>query len=328
MNDLKSRKGYINTNCERKYPGVKDYYLRCVSDEVVDRLRKESLDGVCFLSLSDLREAYNLTKSEGLKVMLLIDDEPDIQRKGWHRNLVEYRIQDPKEMKSIAVRLQDEAMELYDEKDDAIQLFGHKLLPGLVYSLAQARKIATDLVNILQHKEMPKKVQEGLLEAYVRAHKGYTLKEEIQEDGTHLQVLLYDGLPIARGSGTDLLKTIGIEGVTVSDLNVYTKEDMEPVLSRYHEYVQKEQISDILNDRWNKQLAAHDLDEDSLEDTFDKDDLTLELWGKRAALDPTFPSRPALDIEDMRWMHDEADIQLERILVTELEKEKGLSYGS
>ena len=231
-------------------------------------------------------------------------------------------------MKSIAVRLQDEAMELYDEKDDAIQLFGHKLLPGLVYSLAQARKIATDLVNILQHKEMPKKVQEGLLEAYVRAHKGYTLTEEIQEDGTHLQVLLYDGLPIARGSGTDLLKTIGIEGVTVSDLNVYTKEDMEPVLSRYHEYVQKEQISDILNDRWDKQLAAHGLDEDSLEDTFDKDDLTLELWGKRAALDPTFPSRPALDIEDMRWMHDEADIQLERILVTELEKEKGLSYGS
>ena len=328
MNDLKSRKEYINTNCERKYPGVKDYYLRCVSDEVVDRLRKESLDGVCFLSLSDLREAYNLTKSEGLKVMLLIDDEPDIQRKGWHKNLVEYRIQDPKEMKSITVRLQDDAMDLYDEKDDALQLLGHKLLPGLVYSLAQARKIATDLVNILQHKEMPKKVQEGLLEAYIRSHKGYALTEEIQEDGTHLQVLLYDGLPIARGSGTELLKTIGIEGVTVSDLNVYTKEDMEPVLSRYHEYVQKEQISDILNDRWNKQLAAHDLDEDSLEDTFDKDDLTLELWGKRAALDPTFPSRPALDIEDMRWMHDEADIQLERILVTELEKEKGLSYGS
>ena len=328
MNDLKSRKEYINTNCERKYPGVKDYYLRCVSDEVVDRLRKESLDGVCFLSLSDLREAYNLTKSEGLKVMLLIDDEPDIQRKGWHKNLVEYRIQDPKEMKSITVRLQDEAMDLYDEKDDALQLLGHKLLPGLVYSLAQARKIATDLVNILQHKEMPKKVQDGLLEAYIRSHKGYALTEEIQEDGTHLQVLLYDGLPIARGSGTELLKTIGIEGVTVSDLNVYTKEDMEPVLSRYHEYVQKEQISDILNDRWNKQLAAHDLDEDSLADTFDKDDLTLELWGKRAALDPTFPSRPALDIEDMRWMHDEADIQLERILVTELEKEKGLSYGS
>ena len=328
MNDLKSRKGYINTNCERKYPGVKDYYLRCVSDEVVDRLRKESLDGVCFLSLSELREAYDLTKSEGLKVMLLIDDEPDIQRKGWHKNLVEYRIQDPKEMKSITVRLQDEAMDLYDEKDDALQLLGHKLLPGLVYSLAQARKIATDLVNILQHKEMPKKVQDGLLEAYIRSHKGYALTEEIQEDGTHLQVLLYDGLPIARGSGTDLLKTIGIEGVTVSDLNVYTMEDMEPVLSRYHEYVQKEQISDILNDRWNKQLAAHGLDEDSLEDTFDKDDLTLELWGKRAALDPTFPSRPALDIEDMRWMHDEADIQLERILVTELEKEKGLSYGS
>ena len=328
MNDLKSRKGYINTNCERKYPGVKDYYLRCVSDEVIDRLRKESLDGVCFLSLSDLREAYDLTKSEGLKVMLLIDDEPDIQRKGWHRNLVEYRTQDPKEMKSIAVRLQDEAMDLYDEKDDALQLLGHKLLPGLVYSLAQARKIATDLVNILQHKEMPKKVQDGLFEAYIRSHKGYALTEEIQEDGTHLQVLLYDGLPIARGSGTELLKTIGIEGVTVSDLNVYTKEDMEPVLSRYHEYVQKEQISDILNDRWNKQLAAHGLDEDSLEDTFDKDDLTLELWGKRAALDPTFPSRPALDIEDMRWMHDEADIQLERILVTELEKEKGLSYGS
>ena len=328
MNDLKNKKGYINANCERKYPGVKNYYLRCVSDEVVDRLRKESLDGVCFLSLSELREAYDLTKSEGLKVMLLIDDEPDIQRKGWHKNLVEYRIQDPKEMKSITVRLQDEAMDLYDEKDDALQLLGHKLLPGLVYSLAQARKIATDLVNILQHKEMPKKVQEGLLKAYVRAHKGYALTEEIREDGSHLQVLLYDDLPIARGSGTELLKTIGIEGVTVSDLNVYTKEDMEPVLSRYHEYVQKEQISDILNDRWNKQLAAHDLDEDSLEDTFDKDDLTLELWGKRAALDPTFPSRPALDIEDMRWMHDEADIQLERILVTELEKEKGLSYGS
>ena len=57
-------------------------------------------------------------------------------------------------MKSITVRLQDEAMDLYDEKDDSLQLLGHKLLPGLVYSLAQARKIATDLVNILQHKEM------------------------------------------------------------------------------------------------------------------------------------------------------------------------------
>ncbi|KGJ50999.1 hypothetical protein CIAN88_23285, partial [[Clostridium] innocuum] len=83
-----------------------------------------------------------------------------------------------------------------------------------------------------------------------------------------------------------------------------------------------------LNDRWNRQLAAHDLDEDSLEDTFDKDDLTLELWDKRAALDPTLPFRPALNTEDMRWMHDEADIQLEGILVTELVKEKGSSYGS
>ena len=328
MNDLKNRKGYIDANCERKYPGVKNYYLRCVSDEVVDRLRKESLDGVCYLSLSELREAYDLTKSEELKVMLLIDDEPDIQRKGWHRDLVEYRIQDPKEMKRIAFWLQDEAMDLYDEKVDALQLLGHKLLPGLVYSLTQARKIATDLVNILQHKEMPKKVQEGLLEAYMRSHKGYALTEEIQEDGTHLQVLLYNGTPIARGSGTELLKTIGIEGVTVSDLNVYTKEDMEPVLSRYHEYIQKEQISEILKDRYDEQLAAHDLDEDSLEDTFDKDDLTLELWDKRAALDPTLPFRPALNTEDMRWMQEEADIQLERILVIELEKEKVLSYGS
>ena len=328
MNDLKSRKGYINTNCERKYPGVKDYYLRCVSDEVIDRLRKESLDGVCFLSLSDLREAYDLTKSEGLKVMLLIDDEPDIQRKGWHKNLVEYRIQDPKEMKSITVRLQDEAMDLYDEKDDALLLLGHKLLPGLVYSLAQARKNATDLVNILQHKEMPKKVQEGLLEAYIRSHKGYALTEEIQEDGTHLQVLLYDGLPIAKGSGTELLKMIGIEGVTVSDLNVYTKEDMEPVLSRYREYVQKGQISEILKDRCDEWLASQDLDENSLEGIIDKDDLTLELWDKRAALDPTLPFRPALNTEDMRWMQEEADIQLEQMLITELEKEKVLSYGS
>ena len=231
-------------------------------------------------------------------------------------------------MKSITVRLQDEAMDLYDEKDDALQLLGHKLLPGLVYSLAQARKIATDLVNILQHKEMPKKVQEGLLKAYVRAHKGYALTEEIREDGSHLQVLLYDDLPIARGSGTELLKTIGIEGVTVSDLNVYTKEDMEPVLSRYHEYVQKEQIGEILKDRWDERLAAQDLDEDNLEEIIDKDDLTLELWNKRAALDPTFPSRPALNTEDMRWMQEDADIQLEQILVTELEKEKVLSYGS
>lgn len=328
MNDLKNKKRYIDANCERKYPGVKNYYLRCVSDEVVDRLRKESLDGVCYLSLSELREAYDLTKSEELKVMLLIDDEPDIQRKGWHRDLVEYRIQDPKEMKRIAFWLQDEAMDLYDEKDDALQLLGHKLLPGLVYSLTQARKIATDLVNILQHKEMPKKVQEGLLEAYIRSHKGYALTEEIQEDGTHLQVLLYNGTPIARGSGTELLKTIGIEGVTVSDLNVYTKEDMEPVLSHYHEYIQKEQISGILKDRYDEQLAAHDLDEDSLEEIIDKDDLTLELWYKRAAQDPTFPFRPALNTEDMRWMQEEAYIQLERIFVTELEKEKVLSYGS
>ena len=65
-----------------------------------------------------------------------------------------------------------------------------------------------------------------------------------------------------------------------------------------------------------------------MEDTFDKDDLTLELWDKRAALDPTLPFRPALNTEDMRWMQEEANIQLERILVTELEKEKGLSYGS
>ena len=135
MNDLKSRKEYINTNCERKYPGVKDYYLRCVSDEVVDRLRKESLYGVCFLSLSDLREAYNLTKSEGLKVMLLIDDEPDIQRKGWHKNLVEYRIQDPNEMKSITAgkkQLEDiQWIETYRTLDS---------LPEKLQHVAYARK--------------------------------------------------------------------------------------------------------------------------------------------------------------------------------------------
>ena len=31
---------------------------------------------------------------------------------------------------------------------------------------------------------------------------------------------------------------------------------------------------------------------------------------------------------DMRWMQEEADIQLEQMLITELEKEKVLSYGS
>lgn len=73
---------------------------------------------------------------------------------------------------------------------------------------------------------------------------------------------------------------IGIEGVTVSDLNVYTKEDMELVLSRYHEYVQKGQISEILKDRCDEWLASQDLDENSLEGIIDKDDLTLELWDK------------------------------------------------
>ncbi|MCB6437714.1 hypothetical protein LI213_17590, partial [Erysipelatoclostridium ramosum] len=62
---------------------------------------------------------------------------------------------------------------------------------------------------------------------------------------------------------------------------------MEPVLSRYHEYVQKGQISEILKDRCDEWLASQDLDENSLEGIIDKDDLTLELWDKRAALDPT-----------------------------------------
>lgn len=327
MNDLKNKRRYIDTSCERKYPGVRNYYLRCVSDEVVDSLRKEALDGVCFLSLPDIREGYGLSRNEGLRVILLIDDEPDMQRKSWHDGLVEYRLKDPQEKMDIAARFHDDARELYDEKDDALRLFGQKLLTGLVYSVAQARKIGTDLVSLLLHEEMPEKVRKGLLEAYIRSHKGCTLTEETGEDGSRLQVLSQDDLPIARGTTAQLLKTIGIEEVTVSDLNVYTKEDMEPVLRRYHEYIQKEQIAGILDDRWDKQLSVHDMDEDGLEDIYDRDDLTIELWNKRAALDPTLLSRPALNTGDMRWVQEEADMRLEQLSVTELEKEKVPSYG-
>ena len=99
------------------------------------------------------------------------------------------------------------------------------------------------------------------------------------------------------------------------------------MLRRYHEYIQKEQIAGILDDRWDKQLSVHDMDEDGLEDIYDRDDLTIELWNKRAALDPTLLSRPALNTGDMRWVQEEADMRLEQLSVTELEKEKVPSYG-
>lgn len=331
MNDLKSRKGYINTNCERKYPGVKDYYLRCVSDEVIDRLRKESLDGVCFLSLSDLREAYDLTKSEGLKVMLLIDDEPDISSKGFvKQDTVELKIKNSVSYDEVNQLLCDKHPDLYNDAENSLSFFGRSWLPGLVYSFAQAQKIAMDLINLVFKEKNSDTQSKELLNKYVQDRMDLTMEESIQDDGTTLLTLKSDGTPLLKGSAFDLIKTLGLSEreLLSRDFQSISDKDISAAILHYYQYIQKEQMEGIIDNQMDLFISDHELDKDILDDYFDKDDAINEIWKKRAEIDPFLPHRNKLSENDMAWISLEVDDQLDIAYQFALEQEKVMSYGS
>lgn len=320
----KEKYDLINTKCERNYPGIRNYNLRYVADEIVHTIYKELLENTYFLSITDIQQDYQLTKPEALKVLEMISKEPDISSKGFvKQDTVELKIKNSVSYDEVNQLLCDKYPDLYNDAENSLSFFGRSWLPGLVYSLAQARKIAMDLINLVFKEKNSDTQNKELLNKYVQDRMDLTMEESIQDDGTTLLTLKSDGTPLLKGSAFDLIKTLGLS----RDFQYISDKDISAAILHYYEYIQKEQMEGIIDNQMDLFISDHVLDKDILDDYFDKDDVINDIWKKRAEIDPSLPYRNKLDDKDMAWISLETDDRLELAYNFALEKDKVMSYG-
>lgn len=325
---LKNRRHEINATCERNYPGIDNYYLRCVSDEITNTIRKETLEDIYYLSLDDVKQNYDLNKKEVLKVIEMISKEMDISSNGFvKRDIVEFRLKNSAEYDSIDQMLYTNHSDLYDAKANSLSMFQRSWLPGLVYSSAQAKKIAMDLVHLFRDKKSENQ-QRSLLNEYIREHTELTIDESIQEDGTSILTIKSDGTSLLVGSVSELVKTLGLTDSDLSKFPFLTDAEISSVISQYYEHIHKIQMEGIIDNQKDLFMKAYDLDDDIFDDYFDKDDVINDIWKKRVEIDPTLPYRNKLNEHDMAWISLETNDRLDLAYNFALEKDKVLSYGS
>lgn len=327
----KEKYDLINTKCERNYPGIHNYNLRYVADEIVHTIYKELLENTYFLSITDIQQDYQLTKPETLKVLEMISKEPDISSKGFvKQDTVELKIKNSVSYDEVNQLLCDKHPDLYNDAENSLSFFGRSWLPGLVYSLAQAQKIAMDLINLVFKEKNSDTQSKELLNKYVQDRMDLTMEESIQDDGTTLLTLKSDGTPLLKGSAFDLIKTLGLSEreLLSRDFQSISDKDISAAILHYYEYIQKEQMEGIIDNQMDLFISDHELDKDILDDYFDKDDAINEIWKKRAEIDPFLPHRNKLNENDMAWISLEVDDQLDIAYQFALEQEKVMSYGS
>lgn len=317
--------------CERNYPGICNYNLRYAADEIVHTIYKELLENTYFLSITDIQQDYQLTKPEALKVLEMISKEPDISSKGFvKQDTVELKIKNSVSYDEVNQLLCDKHPDLYNDAENSLSFFGRSWLPGLVYSLAQAQKIAMDLINLVFKEKNSDTQSKELLNKYVRDRMDLTMEESIQDDGTTLLTLKSDGTPLLKGSAFDIIKTLGLSEreLLSRDFQSISDKDISAAILHYYQYIQKEQMEGIIDNQMDLFISDHELDKDILDDYFDKDDAINEIWKKRAEIDPFLPHRNKLSENDMAWISLEVDDQLDIAYQFALEQEKVMSYGS
>lgn len=321
----------INTKCERNYPGIHNYYLRCIVDEIVHTIHKESLEDTYFLSITDIQQDYQLTKPEVLRVLEMISKESDITSNGFvKQDTMKLKIKNTEVYDEITQLLNDRYPELYNKEENSLSFFDRSWLPGLVYSFTQAQKIAIDLVNLVFKEKKSETQSKELLNNYVQGRMELDLDESIQEDGTALLTLKNDGKSLLKGSASELISALGLSAreFFVIDLHSMTDTDISAAILHYYENIQKEQMEGIIDNQIDLFITDHDLNKDILDDYFDKDDAINDIWKKRKEIDPTLSQRNKLNGNDMAWISLEVNDQLDIAYQFALEQEKVMPYGS
>ena len=319
---IKSKKNYINAECEKHYPGMKDYYLHCVKDEIVDTIRKETLEDTYFLSTDDIQKMYGIDKSELMHVITLLDEEPTLKRKNFirNRNAIEYKVYQNEEMYMISERIDKEFQEtLYDQKQHAISVFGRTDLPYLVFSLKQARKMVGDLFSMMLKIDNKRK-QRNVLEEYIKNIKGLSIEEK-QENGNSVVALKQNGEILLEGTYEELIRIVG---TGTNDTRIsFSPKDYAEALKSIYEKTQKQQIEGIVEERKDRYLGIRNIDESQMNaDWFDEEIQTIEIWNGRKHEDPSLKKRTSLNDEDIRWVTKEADRNLAIAYKQNLDKVK------
>ena len=80
-NMRKEQRKLINEEAEKEYPGIHDYSLKCISDEIMLHALKESLSDEYILDISEVKEDYDLNHQELLKVLYLLKNDQDNVKK-------------------------------------------------------------------------------------------------------------------------------------------------------------------------------------------------------------------------------------------------------
>lgn len=310
MMGIKDKRNIINQQSEKKYPGIKDYYLRCVSDEIVDTIRRETLEDTYFLSTSDIQKIYDIDKKELMHVIALLDMEPTLKRNKFHvgRNVIEFKVFNNNEISRISERVDEEFSDFYDFKKHAVKIFGRCDFPGLVYSIKQGRKMITDIFIMMNESDKNMNRKE-LIRNYIRDRNELSMQEEKQNDGTSVITLKENNEVLLKGSLEDVAKALGISMKDIA--GKYNKEGYIKSVEQRYEKLKKDQMEGIIEERKNHFIEIRNIDESKIDpDWFDEEEKTIELWNKRNSIDESFNDRQTLNGEDIRWIEKETDKQL------------------
>ena len=325
---IRDRRDEININCEQKYPGIKNYYLRCVSDEIAHTIRNETLEDTYFLSIDDIQQKYGLNKNEILNVIDMISKESDVLSNRFiKRNIIEFKVKNPLLNDELLISTNSNS-DLYNLKENGLSFFNRLWLPGLVYSFTQAKKIACDLITLMVNEKKTDSHKMELLNEYVQNRVELSIEEGVQEDGSPIFIIEKNSMPLLKGSADQLILALGLTDnyFNKSELQSLTSSDLNSVISHYYEHILKEQIEGIIEEQKDHFINSYDLDEDALDDYFDKDIALNDIWQQRSVADPSLLQRNKLNENDIAWICLEADDQLD--IAYQLSLQKVIAYES
>lgn len=321
------RRKEIESLMDNKLHGMKNYYLRFVADEVTDYITKESADGVSFTNTKEIRDSYDLSEPELMKVLVMMKmDKLHFSKLGliplYHDLQTKLNMENYKDFKLETHFLEEP---LYDQEHQGIFLIGKSWLHNLVYSTAQASKIYRDILFRVRSNYEQAHCKE-IIQKYLdeRNELDITMKESSSGND---QINLYKGQQwLLCGTYLEIMRHLGIKGdmsFTMDLKNEQEEKYIYDAIREWAEELKREQIKVTLEKQLEEFMDIEDLQN---EDWFDTDNAVYHVEHDLKERLPHYEALDRLHDHDLLMMNQVSLEEINRqyqIISPEKELEKG-----
>lgn len=319
-NMRKEQRKLINEEAEKEYPGIHDYSLKCISDEIMLHALKESLSDEYILDISEVKEDYDLNHQELLKVLYLLkNDQDNVKKAGFqlgHPNYFALKLNKAKvECIEKDIDLNEET---YDKEKKGLSFLGKTWMKGLIYSLEQAMKVMSDIrYRIYMEPQLQREAKSRkLVEEYAAKYQLELMELETQ-DGTETALI---GKDISyHGTYTEIAEQLDLEKTDSRETE--KSKVIDDTYKEYQDLIKYEQMKGFVNTQLNHFKEDKTLNQED-DDWFAMDQSVDEMEKMLKERDPAFDQKDKIRNSQFDYIQKDAYEMINQQYENHLEKER------